>query len=207
MARTPQDPQVRINEILDVADELFFSKGYQATTISDISKKMGVAQGMLYYYFKSKEVLLERLLDRYAASLVQEVKVIFAASQSPTAKIALTVSALLRKAVYKDGLLLKMLYDDQNLHLKMQLFNQLETALSPWLLRMVEEGTENGEFVVAHPPTAVDYILVMVDFLSLALYQKISDEVLSYRLQMAQTLIEKTLGAKEGSIVLLDVKP
>ena len=207
MARTPQDPQIRINEILDVADELFFSKGYQATTISDISKKMGVAQGMLYYYFKSKEVLLERLLDRYAASLVQEVKVIFAASQSPTAKIALTVSALLRKAVYKDGLLLKMLYDDQNLHLKMQLFNQLETALSPWLLRMVEEGTESGEFVVAHPPTAVDYILVMVDFLSLALYQKISDEVLSYRLQMAQTLIEKTLGAKEGSIALLDVKP
>lgn len=206
MARTPQDPQIRINEILDVADELFFSKGYQATTISDISKKMGVAQGMLYYYFKSKEALLESLLDRYAASLVQEVKVIFTAGQSPTAKITLTVSALLRKAAYKDGLLLKMLYDDQNLHLKMQLFNQLEAALSPWLLRMVEEGAANGEFVVAHPPTAVDYILVMVDFLSLALYQKISDEVLSYRLQMAQTLLEKTLGAKEGSIVLLDVK-
>jgi len=74
MSRTPQDPSVRMNEILDVADYLFFTKGYDATTINDIAKKMGVAQGMLYYYFKSKEEILEKLLDRHADSLMTEIK-------------------------------------------------------------------------------------------------------------------------------------
>lgn len=38
MSRPAQDPQIRMNEILDAADKLFFSKGYNATTISDILK-------------------------------------------------------------------------------------------------------------------------------------------------------------------------
>ncbi|HAK72354.1 MAG TPA: TetR/AcrR family transcriptional regulator, partial [Sporomusaceae bacterium] len=64
MARTPQDPQIRITEILDTAEQLFSDKGYRGTTISDIAKTMGTAQGMLYYYFKSKEEILEALINR-----------------------------------------------------------------------------------------------------------------------------------------------
>lgn len=203
MARTPQDPQIRINEILDAADHLFFSKGYHTTTISDIAKKMGVAQGMLYYYFKSKEELLEQLLDRHASSLISEIKNIICLNKSPSEKIALTVSAVLHKASYKDGLLLNTLYDTQNLHLKVQLFRQLELALSPWLLKIIEEGISNQDFCVSHPPTTVDYILVMADFLSEALYQKTSADILSYRLRMAEALIEKTLGAQENTIHIL----
>lgn len=203
MARTPQDPQIRINEILDTADHLFFTKGYQATTISDIAKKMGVAQGMLYYYFKSKEDLLEMLLDQHASSLILEIKNIIGLNNSPTEKIALTIANVLHKASYKDGLLLNMLYDAQNLHLKVQLFRQLELALFPWLLKIIEEGISHQDFCVSHPPTAVDYILVIADFLSESLYQKTSAEVLSFRLKMAESLIEKALGAQENTIHIL----
>lgn len=203
MGRTPQDPQIRINEILDAADHLFFTKGYQETSISDIAKKMCVAQGMLYYYFKSKEEVLEKLLDRHASSLLSEIKNIICLTKSPSEKISLTVANVLHKARYKDGLLLNMLYDTPNLHLKVQLFYQIELALSPWLLRIIDEGISNQDFCVSHPPTAVDYILVMVDFLSQALYQKTSADILSFRLRMAETLIEKTLGAKENTIHIL----
>ena len=58
MARIAQDPEVRRREILDAAEKLFEQKGFQRTTISDIAQAMNVAQGMLYYYFKSKEELL-----------------------------------------------------------------------------------------------------------------------------------------------------
>ncbi len=43
MARPPRDPQIRINEILDVAEALFYKRGYRTTMISDIVKKIGVA--------------------------------------------------------------------------------------------------------------------------------------------------------------------
>jgi len=203
MARPPQDPQIRINEILDAADQLFFTKGYHATTISDIAKKMGVAQGTLYYYFKSKEQVLETLLDRHAAFLISEIKNIYCLTTTPTEKIALVISATLHRANYKDGLLLNMLYDVQNLQLKEKLFHQLELALSPWLLKIVEEGIAKQDFFVSYPPTAVDYILVITDFLSEALYQKTSDEILTFRLTMAEALIEKALGAQEKTIHIM----
>lgn len=200
MARPPQDPQIRINEILDAADQLFFTQGYQATTISDIAQKIGVAQGMLYYYFKSKEELLETLLERHTASLVAEIKKIHSLASAPSEKIALTVSAILAMAGYKDGLLLSMLYDVQNLHIKEKLFHQLELALSPWLLKIIDVGIATHSFCVSHPPTAAEYILVIVEFLSVALYQKSSADILSFRLQMAEVLMEKALGAQEQTI-------
>ena len=203
MARPPQDPQARINEILAAADQLFFTQGYQATTISDIAKKMGVAQGMLYYYFKSKEEVLAMLLDQHAAALVAEIKDIMKLDNSPAEKIALTVSTILHKASYKNGLLLNMLYDVQNLQLKVKLFCQVESSLSPWLLQMIEAGLSRRDFCIAHPPTAVKYILVITDYLSEALYEDTSAEILSFRLRMAEALIEKTLGARENTIHIL----
>lgn len=200
MARPLQDSQIRINEILDAADQLFFTRGYQATTITDIAKKMGVAQGMLYYYFKSKEELLETLLERHTTSLVAEIKKIYNLASAPPEKIALTVSAILAMAGYKDGLLLSMVYDVQNLQIKEKLFCQLELILSPWLLKIAEDGIASHDFRVAHPPTAVEYILVIIEFLSVALYQKSSADILSFRLQMAEALMEKALGAQEQTI-------
>ncbi len=202
MARTPQDPQIRINEILDVADHLFFTKGYQATTISDIAKKMGTAQGMLYYYFKSKEEILETLLIRHVSSLMAEIQMIIRLDHSPAEKLSLTISSVLCKAGYKDGLLLNMLYDEQNLHLKLKLFCQIEVSLAPRLLKIIEEGISTQIFCVSHPPTAVDYIHAILDFLSEALYQKTSEDILSFRLRMAESLIEKALGTKENTIHL-----
>ena len=52
MARPSKDPQIRINEILDATEPLFYAKGYYETAISDIAEKMGVAHGMIYYYLK-----------------------------------------------------------------------------------------------------------------------------------------------------------
>jgi len=203
MARTPQDPNIRINEILDAADYLFFTKGYHATTINDIAKRMGVAQGMLYYYFKSKEEVLESLLDRNASALISEIQNIICLNNSPSEKIAIMISTLLHKAIYKNGLLLNMLYDAQNLHLKAKLFRQLELALSPWILKIVEEGIAIQYFSVSHPPTAVIYILVIAEFLSEALYDKTAAEALPFRLKMAESLIEKALGAQENTIHIL----
>jgi len=40
-------------------------KGYEKTAVSDIVKKAKVAQGTFYYYFKTKEDILDLITDRY----------------------------------------------------------------------------------------------------------------------------------------------
>ncbi|GIO30333.1 MULTISPECIES: TetR/AcrR family transcriptional regulator [Paenibacillus] len=55
MPRITKNPKERRNEILNAAMELFNTKGFEQTSVSDIVKKIGVAQGTFYYYFQSKE--------------------------------------------------------------------------------------------------------------------------------------------------------
>jgi AcrR family transcriptional regulator len=58
-------------KILDVARELFGSKGYTVTSIADITNVLGVTKGALYYHFASKEAILDTLVKEPAAELTE----------------------------------------------------------------------------------------------------------------------------------------
>lgn len=65
MTRISKKPEERRAELLDTAEELFHTVGYNITTVSDIVKNLNVAQGTFYYYFKSKEDILIAIFDRH----------------------------------------------------------------------------------------------------------------------------------------------
>ena len=73
MARITKLPEERRKEIIDTAIKLFYEKGYEKTTISDIAKEINVAQGLCYRYFPSKEVLFDCAIDQYAQSLADNI--------------------------------------------------------------------------------------------------------------------------------------
>lgn len=65
MARpVKKSPEQWENEILDAAKELFLSKGYEETSISDIMERVGGAKGMFYRFFESKQEAMRALGDR-----------------------------------------------------------------------------------------------------------------------------------------------
>ena len=49
--------------IVDAADYLFYSRGYNQTSFSDISDKTGIPRGNFYYYFKTKEDILSAVIE------------------------------------------------------------------------------------------------------------------------------------------------
>jgi len=55
-------PATRLEEVLHSAANIFFAKGFHATSIEDVARDVGMLKGSLYYYIKSKEDLLFRLL-------------------------------------------------------------------------------------------------------------------------------------------------
>ena len=65
MARISKPPEVRRQEILDTAMELFAEKGYEDTSMADIARRMGVVQGLCYRYFDSKRVLFREAMEQY----------------------------------------------------------------------------------------------------------------------------------------------
>jgi len=57
MTRIVKAPDVRRSELIACAQRLFYSKGYENTSVSDIVNEVGVAKGTFYYYFKSKQAI------------------------------------------------------------------------------------------------------------------------------------------------------
>lgn len=81
MRRKPRQArsQERVNRILDVAEELFASQGYAATTTNAIAVQAQVPIGSLYQFFPDKAAILQALALRYAEMLHQELVFIDAA--------------------------------------------------------------------------------------------------------------------------------
>ncbi|QNM05422.1 TetR/AcrR family transcriptional regulator [Qiania dongpingensis] len=73
MPRITKEPGERRQEILDTAMKLFYEKGYEKTSMADIATAMGVAQGLCYRYFPSKEILFDTAIDQYAQSQVDQI--------------------------------------------------------------------------------------------------------------------------------------
>ncbi|MFD3499426.1 TetR/AcrR family transcriptional regulator [Streptomyces sp. NPDC058678] len=54
----------RTGDLLAAATELFLAKGYDKTTMADISAAAGVARGNVYWYFNSKDDIFAAVMDR-----------------------------------------------------------------------------------------------------------------------------------------------
>ena len=63
MVRIVKKPEERRQEIVATARELFQKKGYENTAMQDIMGALGIAKGTIYHYFKSKEELLEAVVE------------------------------------------------------------------------------------------------------------------------------------------------
>ncbi|HTY47115.1 MAG TPA: TetR/AcrR family transcriptional regulator, partial [Methanomassiliicoccales archaeon] len=68
----------RRNEFIQAAEELFNEKGYENTSVDDIVGKVGVAKGLFYYYFDTKDNLLEELVVRFVDETRKNVQEIMA---------------------------------------------------------------------------------------------------------------------------------
>lgn len=63
-----QEP-ARLQEVLDVAGRLFNEKGYRATSLAEIGEALGMNKASLYYYVRSKEDLIRKLIVRASGRL------------------------------------------------------------------------------------------------------------------------------------------
>ena len=62
METRKEQKERRRQEIIYTALELFVSKGYAATKITDIAKRANISRGLMFHYFESKENLYEELI-------------------------------------------------------------------------------------------------------------------------------------------------
>lgn len=85
--------------IVNAADQLFYSRGYNQTSFSDISDETGIPRGNFYYYFKTKEDILAAVVDARLSELKVMLKACEKESSEPLLRLhSLTRFPLLREA-------------------------------------------------------------------------------------------------------------
>jgi AcrR family transcriptional regulator len=76
--RIVKEHEERKSEILDAAEQLFAARGYEAATVNDILGAVKIAKGTFYYYFKSKEEVLDTFIERSIGEGLQKAEEITA---------------------------------------------------------------------------------------------------------------------------------
>src|SRR5262245_50722329 len=77
MPRIVKAPEVRRSEILDAAQRLFISRGYETTTVNDLLEAVGLSKGAFYHHFASKEEVMEALGLRIADQSLARLAPVF----------------------------------------------------------------------------------------------------------------------------------
>jgi len=73
--------------IVDAADHLFYSRGYNQTSFSDISDETGIPRGNFYYYFKTKEDILAAVVDARLSEFMHMLKSCEESSAEPLQRL------------------------------------------------------------------------------------------------------------------------
>lgn len=157
--RITKNKEVRRQEIIEVATRLFTQHGYEQTSVSDIVRATGVAQGTFYYHFKSKEDILvavakrsleavERLLDEIAGDTTCAVP----------QRIVKTIESLFELYETKRDFIL-FIHREENERLHHRLIGFMSRTVWAHLLKLTKEGVRNGSLRVQYPEETIAFFL------------------------------------------------
>ena len=162
MPRVTKQPDVRRDELLDVALELCRSVGFDAMSVEQVTSAAGVAKGTFYHYFSSKADLLWQLVSRFGDSLFAVLTTTMAATEGTgLARLRRLMDASSAyKARHLDAVsYASYLYRDENFALRHRLFAAWLGRTREVLLPVIEQGVQDGSFQVDDAEGATDVVL------------------------------------------------
>ena len=131
--------------ILDAAVRVFAAQGYDASRVGDIAKEAGVAYGLVYHYYASKEAVLEAVFRAAWGRLLAAVALAEETGGDAAEQLELVVKIVLR-AWRDDPDLVRLLVREvtRNPHIQDEL-DEIGQAFAS-LERMVRRGQADGRF-------------------------------------------------------------
>ncbi len=144
--------------ILDAAVRVFALKGYDASRVSDVAKEAGVAYGLVYHYFGSKDAVLEAVFREQWGRLLAAVALAEETGKTAPEQLGLVVKIVLR-AWRDDPDLVRLLVREitRSPHIQDEL-DEIGQAFAS-LQRIVVRGQAEGSFRVDLDPQLAAWML------------------------------------------------
>jgi AcrR family transcriptional regulator len=218
MPRIVKDAEVRRDELLDTALQLFLEHGYERTTVEQITEAVGVAKGTFYHYFGTKQDLLEELVRRWSDELFEQIEAALAETNGSALErfqVLVTVSSQAKLGRKHETLMLtRSLYIDDNRMLISRLRNGWIERTRPIVHSIVKQGCAEGVFDMPDPAAMTEvWLSLWFDYgmeVSQVFFEAQDDPTRVDDLVAAMKALvlaeERILGAAPGSLGM-DVEP
>ncbi len=183
----------RRQELIQIAYRMFVSRGYEHTSVDEIIDAAKIAKGTYYYYFKSKEQMLEEVIEMMLQAEAERAKLVLQSGLSVPEKIVGIIAAI--QIEQEERSIDDALHQPENILMHNKIRERMFDLVVPLLSQAAEEGVREGLFACDHIPERVRMIMI--------LSSDLFDDRHPFTPATADVFIdavEKILGAKPGTM-------
>ncbi|AIZ56393.1 putative DNA-binding transcriptional regulator [Candidatus Methanoplasma termitum] len=187
-------------EIIRAATDLFARNGYEYTTIEDILREWGGSKGSLYYYFKSKEEILDAVVQTLVENEEERIRDILSENEFGTLEMLnLFLAACLGRNRQLYGLEAEI-YRSRNITLSYRIAKMYIERSILLLEPIIRKGVDEGFFKTDHPAETIEFALIVEEFVFKYPMFECGDEQYLRKISAYQSLLENMLGLERGSL-------
>lgn len=197
--RIIKDAVERKNEILDIAEILFTQKGFDGTSTNEILEAAKIARGTLYYHFKSKEDIMDALIERHSSQLLKTSKEI--SEDKGKTVYERIVDSVVALKMDRDGKeIIEHIHRPQNALMHQKVQRTILNGLTPILAGIIHEGIEQGLFHTPYPYECVEMLVVYASTVFDGDMLDINQQEYASRAQALIFNVERLLGVESGTL-------
>lgn len=155
----------KYNLILDSLQSLLENQNIQTISVSEIAQTAGIAKGSIYYYFPSKDAIVEALVERSYSSSIETAKRLAKQTHIPPfTRMALIFQACRNSSSeflkQNNAANYSSIQEQTILHHKY--LRYIISELKPVLTEIIRQGIESGEISFEHPGSLAEIVLLVL---------------------------------------------
>lgn len=204
--RIVKEADIRKNEILDAAAVLFTEKGFDNTSVADIMAAVGIAKGTLYHHFKSKEEIMDALIERRTASILLMAQKVAEDKTIPVVErmVRTILSLHIDNTGQAEGKeMIEHLHKPQNALMQQKTKKIILLHIPPILTGIVKDGIEQGIFETLYPLECMEIALCYMNLMMDDDMFQLTAEQLPEKIRAFVYYMERMLGVKAGGLTAL----
>ncbi len=194
----------KYDRILDALQQLMIDE-----SIQNISVKAGIGKGSIYYYFPSKEAILDALIRRnYEAPLQTAKKLADQTDIPPFTRMAMlfqacrsSAAAFLKQGSQKS----RAITMQESAYLHQKYLNYLISELKPNLAKIIRQGIAAGEIHFDYPEALAEIVLIVLGVKLNNTFLSTTPEDCEYTIRGLISLLEQGTGLPEGTLNYLNL--
>lgn len=197
--------QTKYNMILDALQTLLEQKEMKTISVQEIAQTAGIGKGSIYYYFSSKDKILEALIERnYKKPLELAKNLTVQTDIPPFTRMAMVFQACrTSSAAFLHQGASSAITDAAKAFLHQTYLNYLVSELKPVLTSIIEQGIANRDLEFEHPAALAEIVLIVLTIKIDNTIVPASEAEITETIRGLIALLEKGTGNPTGALNFL----